>query len=125
MNYVSKKEMGKKLINDLCLRNLTSYETYLKSVKRILHIKTNIPIYISSKLIFFPICSIRNYECLWINYRNIKVIYNDDEKTIVIFANGERIIVNIRIGKMIKLIENVHKIISYKENVNFIMENNR
>jgi len=116
--------MGVKYINGLCLRILTTYEAYIKSVRKILNIKTNIPIYIHKEIIFFPICSIRKYDCIWINYSKIKVAYNDGDKTVIIFKNEERIRINVKIGKIMKLIENVHKVISYKENIIFYVENN-
>lgn len=122
MNYIKKADVGKKYINKLCLKSLTTYEAYIKGVKSSLNIKTNIPVYINKKIILFPICNIRNYDCIWINYTNIKAAYNDENKTVIIFKNGERIKINVKTRKFMKLIENVHKIISYKENIEINIE---
>ena len=78
----------KQFINEECIRNLSTFEGREQAAKVILKHQSNLPIYVNEDTIVFPTKSIRNYDCIYVNYHevlsltetirgNTKIIFND------------------------------------------------
>ncbi|QVK21687.1 competence protein ComK [Mycoplasmatota bacterium] len=76
-----------KFLNDICIDNLSTYKGRIDAIKRKYNIKSLVPLYVSEDCLLIPTTSIRNYECIWINYFQIQKI-----KTSEILMNNNCII---------------------------------
>ena len=74
----------------------SSYKGRLKASKSILNCSYKLPILVeeSTYLIFFPIKSSLEEDCVWINLSKIKDINKYSGKTEITFENGKKIIVD-------------------------------
>lgn len=79
-----------RMIQDSCIYYGSTYEGRIKSAKKILKIYRKIPIIISEKhnLLFFPICSTRLVNCIWISYNNLEKYKPLFNKTRLYFTNN-------------------------------------
>ncbi len=92
-----KKEIDETLenvLNQYCLKDLTTLEGRTKAISKIYHIKKQIPIYLSNKLILIQIKNKKEIDNLYINSYNIIDIVKDENKTIIIFSDLSEILVN-------------------------------
>lgn len=98
----------KKVINKLCLDNLSTLEGRMEAVKEKFAFKYNIPIYINNDIILMKVKLKHNY---WINICSIKEIYKNSNKTDILFTEG--IILSIdKKYELVKLIYNKTKVIT-------------
>lgn len=65
------EQVPKTVINDLCMRNLSTYEGRKVATKHLYNIKILVPIYVDEDNLLFPTVSTANYDCVWINYHEI------------------------------------------------------
>ena len=112
MNYVT-KEKGIKYINSLLHLKIRDFYSYNKIISNILKIKTNIPLFIDFKTIFLPIKSYKAYDCIWLNYYEIKEIIDSKNNCLIKFNNGEITSFEVRYNKLKRIIKNAEIIISY------------
>jgi len=112
MNYIE-KELGIKYLNDLLKLKIRDFYSYNKLISKILKIKTNIPIYVDSNIIYLPIKSYKAYDCIWINYKRIKEIIDNKKSVIIKFINGEIKEFDISFNKLNRIINDAKIIITY------------
>ena len=84
------------VMDESCEYYGSSYKGRLKSSKSILDCSYKLPIVVeeSSFLIFFPIKSSLEEDCVWINVNKIKKIEKRDNKTNIIFENNKEMLVD-------------------------------
>ena len=112
MNYIE-KELGIKYLNDLLKLKVRDFYSYNKIISEILKIRKNIPIYITSDIIFLPIKSYKSYDCIWINYRMINSIIDNKKTVLIKFINGEIREFNVSYNKLNRIIKDTETIITY------------
>ncbi|AIO18707.1 ComK protein [Candidatus Izimaplasma bacterium HR1] len=61
----------KQYINDQCIKNLSTFEGREQAARIILNLKSNLPIYVNDEIILFPTKSMRNYDCIYVNYHKV------------------------------------------------------
>ena len=117
-NYLTKHD-GIKEINKLLNKEIRDFYVYNYLVKRILNIKTNIPIYINKKMVLLPIKSYKAYDCIWLNYNAIKRVFEFNKKVSITFLDGEIKTFDISLKKLKRIINNALKIMEYFRNLEF------
>lgn len=106
------------LINDICNNFLIDYKSYRKNIKNKLNIANKAPIYLRDDLILVPIKSVLDYNNIWINYANIKMVKKvreDISKIKIIFINDDCLITDstlIYYEQKIKQINNIKTYLS-------------
>lgn len=115
-NYILKIE-GIKYLNSLLNKKVRDFYSYNKIINKILNIKTNIPIFIDRNTIFLPIKSYKAYDCIWLNYREIKTIIGKSKTVLIRFNNDEIKEFEVSINKLNRIIKNAIKIIDYFEKI--------
>lgn len=115
-NYILKIE-GIKYLNSLLNKKVRDFYSYNKIINKILNIKTNIPIFIDKNTIFLPIKSYKAYDCIWLNYREIKTIIGKSKTVLIKFNNDEIKEFEVSINKLNRIIKNAIKIIDYFEKI--------
>lgn len=103
------------IVKQFCVRQLFSYESYVKAVRKYLHLKSRIPVYISSKLLLIPIKSPKRSDNVWVNFFSIQSVTGILTKTYVLFDNLVELELDINLKSFNKSIEACIKIISYLE----------
>ena len=85
------------IIDYNCKINGSSYKGRNDSSKLLLETTSKLPIIIEeiNKIIFFPTNSVRNKECCWISFNNIKDYNKKDKNVIITFKNNDKIDFNI------------------------------
>ena len=63
-----------RIINELCIDNLSTYQGRKEAIKIKYGIKTMVPIYINDEILLFPTKGIKEYACVWINYHQIREV---------------------------------------------------
>jgi len=105
----------KQLINDLCIRNLSTFEGRERAARVLLNRKSILPIYVNDDICLFPTESIRNYACIYINYNELlsfKEMNKDETK--IIFYDLSEIFVNVSSEKIRKQLVRVQTILAEK-----------
>jgi len=101
------------ILNYICNYFLTSYHTYKKAVRLMLDFKNNIPVYLAKEICFFATSSSQKYECIWINYQNIKNVKNKAAKIQIQFKNDETLVITKKNDFWIKLTQKIEKLERY------------
>lgn len=83
-----------KLLNELCLENLSTLNGRINAVKERYNIHKFIPIYISNELILLPIYPKDYYTQIYLNINLVKNIQQELNKTKIIFNEEKYIIVD-------------------------------
>lgn len=120
MNFICEEELKEEeknyknstLVNikRLCLKNLATFEGRLKATRASLNFKSKIPIYINERIMLVPLSSYKDPKCLWLNYFEVKALYNHFCKSVIIFNNGERIEIAFSFYVVKKQLEKARKI---------------
>ncbi len=105
-------EIPKRFIDNLCIENLSTFAGRYFSTKKKLEIKSLVPIFVDDKNLLFPTKSIRDYDCIWINYYKIKKVL----KTKIIFHNLLELKISDKIIK--KQIAKCEKVLFHKLSIN-------
>ena len=84
------------VMDESCEYYGSSYKGRLKASKSILNCSYKLPILVeeSTYMIFFPIKSSLEEDCIWINLNKIKRVEKNNEKTDIIFENNKKITVD-------------------------------
>lgn len=91
----------KQYINDLCIKNLSTIEGREKAAKKLLNITSNLPVYVNEEIILFPTKSIRNYDCVYLNFHKILTLKKQDNiSSKVIFDDLSEVVVGISLKKL-------------------------
>lgn len=121
MNYI-KKDLGIMYINKLLSTYIRDFYTYNKLIKKKLGICRNIPIFINMNMILFPTKAYKAYDCIWVNYNEIKTYSSHGKMVVIIFNNGEIMEFDLSINKMkiilkkVEIIRNYFKSLLWKRN---------
>lgn len=131
MNYLVRSEIGIKVVsktgeiqeikkglieylNQCAMKNLSTYEGRVKSVKNVLGITSKIPVYIDHENLFFPSKGIRNYDCVFINYCYVLSTTRwHSNQTRITFHNLTDLIIDVEYKKINIQIKKCEKIISH------------
>ena len=114
MNYITKAE-GIRYINKLLHEKIRDFYSYNKIIKEKFNILCNIPIYIDKDNIFLPIKRFSSYDCIWINYINIKSYVSLNNKVMIKFMDDTIKTFDIGIKKLERIINNADKIRQFFE----------
>ena len=105
-------------INDMCISNLSTFEGRERAAGVILNRKSVLPIYVNKDVFLFPTESIRNYECIYINYNELlsfKGISNNE--TMIVFYDLSEVHIHISFEKIRKQISRVQTILELKTTI--------
>lgn len=85
------------IMDDSCQYFGSSYSGRVAGSKKMLDSKYKLPIVVeeSSNLIFFPLNSPENDNCVWISLKWFDSVIDIDNKTYIIFKNGTKIDTNV------------------------------
>jgi len=113
MNYIKRSVNGvicdETLINSslisfidrMCLDNLSTYKGRLDASKRVLGLRSNVPIYVSKSILLYPTECIRNFECAMINYYNVLSVEAINKTSVCInFIDGMKLMVFVSQSKI-------------------------
>ena len=99
-----------KIINQTCLKFLTTLDGRIKAVKQVYKISKLVPVYISNGLILQPIYSNKNWNQLYINICNIKKVNKVNDQVVITFINEKTIFLEISYERMKRYLKNCLKI---------------
>lgn len=103
-------------INYLCLQELSTYIGRVTSTKKTCKIQSTVPIYINNQTILFPTSSVRNYECYYINYKEVLSVREQGNNTVIIFDDLSELYLSTDVKKIKRQIKKCECIIDYLEN---------
>ena len=104
----------KKYINNLCLKNLSTYDGRRDSTMKFLKENNNIPIYVNDEMILYPTKSIRCYDTVFVNFKEVLSIKKvGNGYTSFIFTNLSEIKLKVSINRIKKQHIRIKKIIDY------------
>ena len=107
----------KQTLNDLCVLNLSTYEGRTKSIREMFGFNHNYPVFVNNSMLFFPTESIRNYNCIYINYFKVLSIRQINQQICcVIFTDLSELRVQISHQKIMKQMDRCQIIINYLNN---------
>ncbi len=107
----------KKHINNLCLKNLSTYDGRRDSTSKFLRENNNIPIYVDEEIILYPTKSIRCYDTVFVNFKEVLSVKKvGNGYTNFIFTNLSEIKLEVSINKIKKQHLRIKKIIDYLNN---------
>lgn len=107
----------KKYVNEMCLKNLSTYEGRKVSIGKFLKENNNIPIYVNDGIVLYPTKSIRCYDTVFVNFievLSIKKVKNG--YTCFIFTNLSELLIEISFKKILKQHARINKILNYINN---------
>lgn len=108
------------VIKNICIKHLTSLESYLKAVKNILDSRYRIPIVLSSKYAFFSTKAMRNIDSIWINYFAVKEIIYLEKTIVFIFDVHHRLEIEISSKNYQRLVSLIFKVLKYKSSLEWM-----
>ena len=113
MNYIKRNQFGIlkdniqletsliSHINDLCINGLSTLKGRTEAAKRLLRIARLVPIMVDENKMLIQTKSLREYDCVLINYYNLlSVVRIDNITTKVIFRDLSEIIINTSFKKI-------------------------
>lgn len=118
--YPGKIKMGRSalgIIKELYYKNLSSLEGYIKSVRKMLNLKYKIPFFINDFYIFIYDKSYKDYETIFINYKEIRYIKKMNENICIHFHNDDVIMVNLSLNIYERLVMSISLIDKYKKSL--------
>jgi competence transcription factor ComK len=103
------------IINQTCLKFLTTIEGRIEAIKQVYKISKFVPIYITDGLILQPIYSNKSWKQIYINISNIKKVNKVNDHTVITFINEKTIYLDISYERMKRYLKKCLKI---KDNQN-------
>lgn len=104
----------KKHINELCLKNMSTYDGRREALSLFLNENNNIPIYVDRNMFLYPTKSIRVYDTVFINFYEVLSIKKvDNRHTKFIFTNLYEKTLEISFNKTMKQHRRIGKILEY------------
>lgn len=104
----------KKYINNLCMKNLSTYNGRREAISVLLGEKNNVPIYVDKETFLYPIKSIRLFDTVFVNFNevlSIKMVGIGYTK--FIFTNLFEITLEVSIHKVKKQHLRIGKVMEY------------
>ena len=101
------------IIDYNCKINGSSYLGRYESSKLLIGLSSKLPILLEEigREIYIPTNSIRNMNCCWISYNNLKDYYKNDKKVVLVFKNNKKITLDISYKVFEKQILKVNKLL--------------
>lgn len=96
---------------------LTSYQSYFKTVTKVLNSKYNNPIVLGAYFSFIKTTNLNSYENIWINYQMISDIIAENQKLIITFISGNQLIINLKINYLDKQINKIIRLKTYLQEI--------
>lgn len=118
--FILKIKMGRSalgIIKELYHKNLSSLEGYIKSVRKMLNLKYKIPFFINDFYIFIYDKSYKDYETIFINYKEIRYIKKMNKNICIHFHNDDVIMVNLSLNIYERLVMSISLIDKYKKSL--------
>lgn len=114
---IYKKQGLKQGLNEMCVRNLSTFTGREKAAGILLNRKSILPIYVDESIVLFPTQSIRIYECVYINYQEMLTFKSvSDSETKIVFYDLDEIIVNATENKIKHQVLRTQSILHQKNN---------
>ncbi len=108
----------RQFINELCLRNLSTFKGRENASQFILKKRSVLPVYIDKETFLFPSESIRNFNCVYLNYHEVLNIESYQENyTKITFYDLSELVINISYPKIARQIVRVELILNCKNNM--------
>ena len=104
-----------KIINQTCLKFLTTLDGRIEAIKQVYKISKFIPVYISDGLILQPIYNNKSWNQIYINICNIKKVNKVNDHVVITFINEKAIFLEISYDRMKRYLKKCLKI---KDNEN-------
>ncbi|MBR6516208.1 MAG: competence protein ComK [Bacilli bacterium] len=108
------------LINEECLKTLTTIDGRVEATKQIFQIYKLIPLYLNEGLILQPLYSSKNYEQIYINICNIKKINKVNDHSVITFINDKTLLVDIKVERIKRYLKRCLKIKDYQNKFKII-----
>lgn len=99
-----------KIINQACLKFLTTLDGRIEAIKQVYKISKLVPIYISEGLILQPIYSNKNWNQMYINICNIKKVNKVNDQAVITFINDRTVFLEISYERMKRYLKKCLKI---------------
>lgn len=104
-----------KIINQTCLKFLTTLDGRIEAIKQVYKISKLVPVYINDGLILQPIYNNKSWNQIYINICNIKNVNKVNDQTVITFINEKTIYLDISLDRMKRYLKRCLKI---KDNQN-------
>ena len=106
-------------IDILCVNNLSTYQGRISASKKILSRKSLLPVYINRNIVLFPIISIRDFNCILINYCELlSTVSIANKQSKVVFKDLSEVILPVSNIKLRNQIQRIGIILRHKNNRN-------
>lgn len=99
-----------KIINQTCLKFLTTLDGRIEAIKQVYKISKFIPVYITDGLILQPIYSNKNWNQMYINICNIKKVNKVNDQVVITFINDRTIFLEMSYERMKRYLKKCLKI---------------
>lgn len=109
-NELIVNETINKIINQTCLKFLTTLDGRIEAIKQVYKISKFVPIYINEGLILQPIYSIKSWKQIYINICNISKISKVNDHVVITFINEKTILLEISYERMKRYLKRCLKI---------------
>ena len=109
-NELIVNETINKIINQTCLKFLTTLDGRIEAIKQVYKISKFVPIYINEGLILQPIYSIKSWKQIYINISNISKINKVNDYVVITFINEKTILLEISYERMKRYLKRCLKI---------------
>lgn len=109
-NELIVNETINKIINQTCLKFLTTLDGRIEAIKQVYKISKFVPIYINEGLILQPIYSIKSWKQIYINICNISKINKVNDHVVITFINEKTILLEISYERMKRYLKRCLKI---------------
>lgn len=111
-----------KLIDYNCTENGASLDGRAQTVKKILGIKSKLPIPIlhQAGIYMFPTTSVKNKDCIWLSYYHIKKYVQHGKQAMIYLADNSSILINISLNQLDLQIKRTSQVIAYFHYLNFL-----
>lgn len=109
-NELIVNETINKIINQTCLKFLTTLDGRIEAIKQVYKISKFVPLYINEGLILQPIYSIKSWKQIYINICNISKINKVNDHVVITFINEKTILLEISYERMKRYLKRCLKI---------------
>ena len=82
------------LLNQECLKDLSTLDGRLTAIRSIYHINKNVPVYISPSVVLFQTSNKKAYDNVYVNAKNIRELFKDEDRTQIVFIDNTVLTVN-------------------------------
>jgi competence protein ComK len=102
----------RKYIDELCIKNLSTFDGRQNASFSILKTKVNVPIFVNDKVLLFPTKSIRNYDCHYINFYSVLSVRKyDEDRTKIYFSDLSELVIDINISKIRRQLQKTRELL--------------